>query len=77
MEWKQFNNEFPEINKDILFFDGENIHLVFINCNKELVSPGYYCNDPSCSWIYDDCGCYIIPDKNHFWMYLPSAPKDK
>jgi hypothetical protein len=74
MKWVKPSDALPEDNQDVLFFDGDEMFTASYNTKYGFISCCYMCNDPSCNWIYDDCGCSLIISKDCYWMPLPPKP---
>ena len=79
MKWTKFSEHFPAEGSDgILVYDGKQIFIASVgrkfNGQDVISSDGYYCNDPECTWIYDDCGCNFKITEDSWWMSLPKKP---
>ena len=84
MKWIKMSDAKPDADTQFLYFDGE---IMFIGFRREewdfrtdtrplrISSRGYYCNRKDCSWIFDDCGCFIEESSEHCWMPLPEEPQ--
>jgi len=76
MKWIKFLDKYPDKGTAILYYEAEgDITLCYCGENNKIHSNYYYCNDPECDWIYDDCCCDLIISPNDYWMYLPEKPK--
>ncbi len=76
--WKKFSNEKPE-DLIVLFYDVSNHDIALISYTDGSGygigrSVGYYCNQPDCNWIFDDCCCRLIIDGDDWWMKIPFFP---
>ncbi len=78
MKWIKFSESFPAYSGEgILVYDGKRIFIGYVYNTlrgDRIFSDDYYCNDPECTWIYDDCCCSIQLNENCWWMSLPKAP---
>lgn len=78
MEWVQFKDKWPDEYRAILYYEASgdyNIAFVHHGTNKEIKSNGYFCNDRTCRWTPDDCGCCIVVHPDDYWMYVPDEPQ--
>lgn len=66
---------FPKAETEVLYFDGENTVLAWVNINNEIFPFGYYCRNNDCTWISDDCLCRLTVNSEHYWMPLPNQPE--
>lgn len=82
MKWTKFSEYFPATGGgDILVYDGQKMFIASVSRSFEgeniIVSNGYYCNNPKCTWIYDDCCCNFQITEDSWWMELPKKPNIK
>jgi hypothetical protein len=78
VKWTKFSDKWPGTPEDILYFDHKTgrIILAFKMRDNSYAAEPFYCNDPECSWIYDDCCCKLVISLEDQWMYVPNAPKE-
>jgi hypothetical protein len=76
MQWIKFSEKMPIIGQEIVFCGGDWVTIAKYNEDKKLRPQRYCCNDPSCDWTYDDCGCDLIITPSCYWMAIPDIPKD-
>lgn len=70
MKWQKISQARPRKDENVLYYDGEKTFCVQVKGNGKLISCGYVCNDPECSWTYDDCGCEIIEKPDDMWANI-------
>lgn len=73
MIWKRIADEKPKPGSLIIYRDekDELVALVSMATDGTACSLGYTCNQPECSWIYDDCYCDFILEPKGYWMEIP------